>query len=149
LNPSGPLTDIGATLANIDSFTGQKLIKPGDTARDKASVLMKSLAKLTLPSAATFHAPRVIGDLRRGDMSAARTDALGFVGARPSFVRPGMQAMRERRQQDEAVATIRADLRAELRKTKTPAAQQRAVARAKRRLEAIGRKVKPPSLNEP
>jgi hypothetical protein len=147
LNPSGPLTDLGAALTNIDSFTGEKLIQPGDDARDIARIVGKTASKFVAPSAATFHAPRTLEDLRRGDTQAAKTDALGFIGARPSFVRPGMQRMREQRKLEEAIANIRADYRVEWQKARTPEAQERARARAMRRFEAVAGKAR--GLSEP
>ena len=117
LQPSGPLVDIGARLANRDPFTGDKLIRAGDEAKDKAMVAIESALALATPSAVGFHAPRVAKDIIAGDLPAAAFDALGFLGARPNVVRPGMQSRMRLREYYDARNNIRADLRADLRAT--------------------------------
>lgn len=119
LQPSGPLVDIGARLANRDPFTGDKLIRAGDEAKDKAMVAIESALALATPSAVGFHAPRVAKDIIAGDLPAAAFDALGFLGARPNVVRPGMQSRMRLREYDDARNNIIADLRADLRATKS------------------------------
>lgn len=137
LNPSGPITDAGALVANTDSFTGDKLLTPGMSRGEQIATLLRAMSKFVLPSAASFHVPRVVGDLRSGDTQAAATDALGLIGSRPSFVRPGMQTAREIRRYQEAQTEIRSDLRSALRRAKSPAAQERARAQAVKSLRRI------------
>lgn len=137
LNPSGPIWDVGAALANTEAFTGDKLIKPGDTMREKARAVGGVAARMVLPSAASVHVPRVVTDLRSGDPNAAKTDVLGLLGMRPTYVRPGAQTAREVRALEDGIQNIRSDLRMELRRARTPEAQARAQRRAEERLRDI------------
>ncbi len=134
LQPSGPFLDIGARVVNTDPFTGQKLVKPGDDFMDKAATVVKGAASLALPSAASFHLPRVVGDLRNADPKAAAIDALGFVGAKPSVVRPGAQRTREQREYAAARANILGDLRYDLQRAKSPERKRALEARAREKL---------------
>jgi len=140
LQPSGPFVDIGARLTNTDPFTGDKLIKPGADWREKAGVGAKSAAALTLPSALSFHAPRVLDNLVNADPKAASINALGLVGARPQVVRPGMQQWREQKDYEDARNQIIADLRRALRASKSERHSQALEARARSRLESLANK---------
>lgn len=149
LNPSGPIIDAGAALANVDAFTGEKLLTPGMTTGERVGKLAQTAGKFVLPSAASFHVPRVVGDLRRGDTQAARTDALGLIGARPSYVQPGLQQLREQRKYEEALTAIRSDLRRDLLRAKSEPARQRATEKAQRRLQDLVKRLPGGGGSEP
>lgn len=140
VQPSGPFVDLGARLTNTDPFTGDKLIKPGADTREKLGVAAKSAAALALPSALSFHAPRVLEDVINADPKAASINALGLVGARPQVVRPGMQQFRERKDYEDARNQIVADLRRDLRASKSDRHSQALEMRARARLESLAGK---------
>jgi hypothetical protein len=138
LQPTGPMIDIGARLTNTDPFTGEKILKPGDDAKDVAAAAAQGLGSLALPSAISFHAPRIAGDLANRDATSAAIDALGLVGMRPSVVRKGAQLQREQRELENALYNIGHDLRADLRKTHDAERKRELVERAaERRRNAI------------
>jgi hypothetical protein len=148
LQPGGPIQDIGALMLGRDPFTGDPLIEPGMTGGEKARAIGGKLASFVTPSAVSFQIPRVIKDMQRGDTAAAALDALGLVGLRPSVVKPGMQAMRERKKYEEAVQGIRSRLRLELRRNRDEERAQRLIENAQsamqsatdKYLEAIGQR---------
>lgn len=144
VQPSGPFIDVGARLTNTDPFTGDKLIKPGDDARDIGGSVVQSLASLALPSAVSFHAPRVVRDIRNADPKAAAVDALGLIGARPQVVRPGMQRVREVHDFEDARSNIIAELRRDLRAAKSPERQAALRERATAKLRALAAKFRSP-----
>jgi hypothetical protein len=138
LQPTGPMIDMGARLTNTDPFTGEKLVVPGDDAQDVALKAAEGLGALVLPSALSFHTPRVARDLANRDATAAAVDALGFVGLRPTVVRRGAQLQREQREFEDATYNIGRELRSDLRKTRDPARIQELIQRAaERRQKAI------------
>jgi hypothetical protein len=148
LQPGGPIQDIGALMLGRDPFTGDPLIEPGMTGGEKARAVGGKALGLVTPSMVSFQIPRVIKDMQRGDTAAAALDALGLVGLRPSVVKPGMQAMRERKKYEEAVQGIRSRLRLELRRNRDEERAQRLIENAQsamqsatdKYLEAIGQR---------
>ena len=120
LQPGGPMVSLGAQLTNTDPYTGEKLIRPSDTAGDIAAKLGQQAASYLLPSFASFHIPRVIGDLRAGDPDKAAVDALGILGMRPTMVEPGMQALRDLRRFEDQRRDLTTQFRRDLRDTKDP-----------------------------
>lgn len=139
LQPSGPVLDIGARLANVDPYTGERLVKPGDGPREKWGALAGGLSSLALPSMLSFHAPRLAGDIADKDPHRAVNDALAFVGMRPRKVTPGLQAFSEQRQFEEARAQILHDLRSALRSNKNPARAVALQREAENRLQELAR----------
>ena len=120
LQPGGPMVSLGAQLTNTDPYTGEKLIRPSDTAGDIAAKLGQQAASYLLPSFASFHIPRVIRDLRAGDPDKAAVDALGILGMRPTMVEPGMQALRDLRRFEDQRRDLTTQFRRDLRDTKDP-----------------------------
>lgn len=120
LQPGGPLVDIGARLANTDPFTGEKWLTASDEPGDKVrKVLLEGVAGQVMPSALSFHAPRVYRDLQNDDPASAMVDALGFVGLRPQTVLPGVEARRALRTLDEAESEIMLNYRREVQRAKS------------------------------
>lgn len=140
LQPSGPISDVVARgMLNRDPYSGDKLIKPGDGPREKLGALGSSIASLALPSALSFHLPRVASDLRDREPGRAAVDALGLVGLRPAAVRPGVQQYMDQRDFEEARAQILHDLRAKLRTVRDPARVEALKHRAEERLRELAR----------
>lgn len=88
LAPSGPAFDIGARLLNKDPYTGDEWIDyAGDSPLQKTGKVAQAVAGMTMPSAVSFHAPRIAGDVRDRAYGRAGNDALGLVGLRPREVK--------------------------------------------------------------
>lgn len=149
VQPSGPLVDVIARAAlNTDPFTGEKFIRPSDTPRD---VLQKSTvgqvgpgtftpgaaAGFGLPSALSYHIPRVASDLANDDTKAAAIDAFGVTGLRPRVIRPGQEAQRQRYRYERELADIQAEMRQSMRKAKSPDARAAVFARAREKRRAL------------
>lgn len=125
LQPSGPLMDIAALAMGKNAYTGEDFFSPSDEPLDKALKLGGWASRMALPTFLGVHTPRVIGDVRRGDLDAAITNALGILGMRPTMVTPGMQSQLQQRRFEEQMSDARLKLRQELRKAKTPEEEAR------------------------
>lgn len=98
LNPGGPLSDLFArTQVNKDPYSGEPWIDQAEAPGQKAwKIGMGLVGDQVLPSALSWHAPRFYKDVRDKNYQKAALDAMGFAGARPRTVLPGV-----RRKQDE------------------------------------------------
>jgi len=120
LSPSGPLTDIGARLANTDPYTGQKLVPRSATPGEFGEVVAEGAADLLLPPALGFHRRRLTEDIQSGDRAAVANDAAGLVGLRPRYVRPGQYQQRAQYELEQALMDAKQRLRQGLRKSQRP-----------------------------
>ena len=125
LQPSGPLMDVAALAMGKNAYTGEDFFSPSDEPLDKALKLGGWAYRMATPTFLGVHTPRVIGDIRRGDLDAAFTNALGILGMRPTMVTPGMQSQLQQRRFEEQMSDARLKLRQELRKARTPEEEAR------------------------
>lgn len=125
LQPSGPLMDVAALAMGKNAYTGEDFFSPSDEPLDKALKLGGWAYRMATPTSLGVHTPRVIGDIRRGDLDAAFTNALGILGMRPTMVTPGMQSQLQQRRFEEQMSDARLKLRQELRKARTPEEEAR------------------------
>ncbi len=125
LQPSGPLMDVAALAIGKNAYTGEDFFSPSDEPLDKALKLGGWAYRMATPTFLGVHTPRVIGDIRRGDLDAAFTNSLGILGMRPTMVTPGMQSQLQQRRFEEQMSDARLKLRQELRKARTPEEEAR------------------------
>lgn len=139
LVPSGPAIDLAIRgVMGRDPFTGDELLPPAPTVGDYLGAGARSAASLGLPSALSFHLPRVVGDLQDRDYGRAATNALGFLGARPTYVVPGAQATRAVRAFERDRARALGDFRRAARRAEgNPERQQRLERDLERRLDRL------------
>lgn len=136
--PSGPLFDLAARFGfNTEPFTGDEWIGPADSKTDVAKKVGGAAAGMVLPTALAFHLPRVVSDLRNADTKAARTDALGFVGARPQIVIPGLQSAKEQKELNAAIAAIELETRRKLIRNRDPRRAEQIAVDAGRRVQQL------------
>lgn len=148
LQPSGPLIDaLARTALNVDPFTGDPFIRPSDDTKDilqKATVGRIGAGKFEpgaaagflLPSALSYQLPRLASDLANDDTKAAKTDALGLVGARPRVIQPGQEMDRRRYEHEKELMDIRAEMRRDLRRAKSRDAKIAVFERARKKRRA-------------
>lgn len=115
LQPSNPVLDIGARLANTDPFTGEKILNSAMSPMDKAKEVGSQALQVVAPTAVSFHLPRVRNDVLNADYRAAMVDALGFLGMKPRVVTPGNEARSADYDYDRELAFLRQRLRKSLK----------------------------------
>lgn len=137
LQPNGPIFDIASLVAGRDNFNGERLFRGKPLPGDKALAVGGKLAGMALPSALSFHLPRVLGDLRAGERGDAAVDALGFVGMRPQVVNANAQAKRDKWRFDQDSRDVKASLKRELRDVADPETRADVRAKARERLRYL------------
>lgn len=121
LGASGPLPDvIGKFWLNVDPFTGKPNITKAHRWQQNVGTLLGQAASEALPSALGFHAGRLAEDYQNRDWHAAGIDALGPLGLRPRYIRPGAQVQQSTFEYEDQKRTIARELSLALRKNKNP-----------------------------
>lgn len=142
LQPSGFIPELASRAFNIDPFTGRKWMTGGETAGQKAQMIAEDVVlPFVTPTAISYYVKKMVKESIPGENRAEiLSDVMGLVGARPQFVRPGMQAKYERQDFMEQLRAVKAKRDAQLRNTESPQRRKELMQEAAADLQRIRNK---------